>query len=96
MDAWFDNNTSVDYFKKVSEFTVISQKFDRIETSQGTQFFFIVLFSFEAFRCSAYLKVILKRGKLRFKSKWNYSHEVSKILNFPFPNSTVICSLTYS
>ena len=40
MNAWFDNDTSVDCFEKVSEFTVISQKFD---TLQGTWFFFIVL-----------------------------------------------------
>ena len=42
------------------------------------------LFIFEAFRYSAYLKVALKRGKLWFKSKWDYSHEISKIWNFPF------------
>ena len=45
-------------------------------------------------RCGVYWSAVLRRGKRLFKR--NYSHEMSKLCNFLFPNKYVKYSITTS
>ena len=44
------------------------------------------LFNSETLRCGAYWRAALKRGWRLFQCKINYSHEISRLCNFFFPN----------
>ena len=45
------------------------------------------LFNFKALRFGGYWRVVLKRGRHLFQHKSNYSHEISKLCDFFFPNN---------
>ena len=45
------------------------------------------LFNFGALKCGAYWSAALKRGSHLFQRKISYSHEISRLCNFLFPNN---------